>query len=61
MATGKICEKPVIVNKQLRTRWHLPLSLTFDHRILDGAAAARFMNALKEHIEDPSLLLIERD
>ena len=37
----------------------LPLSLTFDHRILDGAEAARFLNVVMRHLEDPDLLLVE--
>ncbi len=61
MALGRIYEKPVFVKDKVTKRFFLPLSLTFDHRVLDGAAAARFVNAVKEHLEDPSLLLIERD
>jgi len=37
----------------------LPLSVTFDHRIVDGAEVARFVNTLMEHLEDPDLLLVE--
>jgi pyruvate dehydrogenase E2 component (dihydrolipoamide acetyltransferase) len=37
----------------------VPLSLTFDHRIIDGATAQRFFNALIEHIENPDLILLE--
>lgn len=37
----------------------LPISLTFDHRIADGADAARFMNRVKALLEDPSDLLIQ--
>jgi pyruvate/2-oxoglutarate dehydrogenase complex dihydrolipoamide acyltransferase (E2) component len=35
----------------------LPLSFTFDHRALDGEPAARFMSALNDVLEKPSLLL----
>ena len=44
---------------QIVIRKILPLSLTFDHRIIDGAEAARFMNDLIKHLEDPSLMLLE--
>jgi pyruvate dehydrogenase E2 component (dihydrolipoamide acetyltransferase) len=36
-----------------------PLSLSFDHRIIDGAEAARFMNTIIDHLEDPDLILLE--
>jgi pyruvate dehydrogenase E2 component (dihydrolipoamide acetyltransferase) len=37
------------------------LSVSFDHRVLDGAMAAEFMNAIKHSLEDPKLLLLESD
>jgi pyruvate dehydrogenase E2 component (dihydrolipoamide acetyltransferase) len=37
----------------------LPLSLSIDHRVIDGAVAARFMNTVRAHLEDPMLLLAE--
>ncbi len=37
----------------------LPISLTFDHRVVDGAQAARFLESLKEYLEDPNHLFIE--
>ncbi|ACV46808.1 MULTISPECIES: 2-oxo acid dehydrogenase subunit E2 [Halomicrobium] len=37
----------------------LPLSLAIDHRVIDGADAARFVNTLKEYLAEPSLLLLE--
>ncbi|MEK6874679.1 MAG: dihydrolipoamide acetyltransferase family protein [Nanoarchaeota archaeon] len=61
LGVGRMQELPRIVEHQIMSRLVLPLSLTFDHRILDGAQAARFMNVVKEHLEDPDLLLIERD
>ena len=36
----------------------LPVSVTFDHRILDGAQAARFLESLKTFLEDPDHLLM---
>lgn len=61
LALGKINEKPVAINRKILIRSFLPVSLSFDHRVLDGAEAARFVNSIKEHLEDPGLLLIERD
>jgi pyruvate dehydrogenase E2 component (dihydrolipoamide acetyltransferase) len=37
----------------------LPLSLSIDHRIVDGAIAADFTNTLIEYLENPNLLLLE--
>ncbi|MEK6860648.1 MAG: dihydrolipoamide acetyltransferase family protein [Nanoarchaeota archaeon] len=61
LAVGKICEKPVVLDGKIKIGHILPVSLSFDHRVLDGAEAAKFVNAVKEHLEDPGLLLIERD
>ena len=59
LATGGIKEHPLVRNGKIEVRKILPLSLTFDHRIFDGAEAARFVNDVKKHLEDPDLLLIE--
>jgi len=48
---------PVCLTRPIRKI--LPVSLTFDHRILDGAEAARFTTSLKARLEDPTLLLME--
>ncbi|MGC8948948.1 MAG: 2-oxo acid dehydrogenase subunit E2 [Thermoprotei archaeon] len=50
-------EKPVIKDGQLITRKIMYLSLSFDHRIIDGAMAAEFVNTIKEYLEQPILLL----
>ncbi len=59
LAVGAIHEKPVVINGKIEIRKIMPLSLAFDHRIFDGAEAARFTNTLMEHLNDPGLLLIE--
>ncbi|MBI2451469.1 2-oxo acid dehydrogenase subunit E2 [Candidatus Pacearchaeota archaeon] len=62
---GRIFENTIHekINKskkfQVKTIKILPISLTFDHRILDGAEAVRFLVSLKTFLEDPSHLLIE--
>ncbi|MDP4012291.1 MAG: dihydrolipoamide acetyltransferase family protein [Candidatus Nanoarchaeia archaeon] len=53
LALGKIQEEPVVVHGALEIRKLMPFSLTFDHRILDGAEAARFANRLIELLGDP--------
>ena len=37
----------------------IPLSLSFDHRVVDGAEAARFLNTVIARLEDPDLILLE--
>ncbi|MEM0437881.1 MAG: 2-oxo acid dehydrogenase subunit E2 [Candidatus Micrarchaeia archaeon] len=59
LGTGRIYKKPVVVGDKIEVRWVMPVSLTFDHRIVDGAQAAAFLMDIKRHLEDPSLLLVE--
>lgn len=59
VAMGKIIDKPVVAKGTITIRKILPLSLSFDHRVLDGAEAARFMNEVKKYLEDPDLLLVD--
>jgi len=59
LGVGRIEEAAVVRGGQVTARQVVPLSLTFDHRIIDGATAQRFLNALIEHIENPDLILLE--
>ena len=43
---------PVFVNQTFEPRMMLPLSLSYDHRLIDGADAGRFLQALKERLQD---------
>ncbi len=54
----RIVDKPVVINKEVVIRSMMNLCLSFDHRILDGAPAARFLQRLKELLENPLLILI---
>jgi len=59
LGLGRIQEKPVVVEGRIEVRKMLPLSLSFDHRVVDGAEAARFLNTVIDHLEDPDLILLE--
>jgi pyruvate dehydrogenase E2 component (dihydrolipoamide acetyltransferase) len=59
LGTGMIQDMVVAVDGKAKVRKMLPLSLSFDHRILDGAEAARFVMTVKAHLEDPDLMLVE--
>ena len=50
LGVGKSEKKQVFINGKFVTRIMLPLSLSYDHRIIDGAEAARFNNDLKENL-----------
>jgi pyruvate dehydrogenase E2 component (dihydrolipoamide acetyltransferase) len=57
LATGRIRETPVVRDGQIVIRSIMPLSLSFDHRVIDGALAARFINMIMKFLQDPALLL----
>jgi pyruvate dehydrogenase E2 component (dihydrolipoamide acetyltransferase) len=53
---GKTAEKAVVVGKEIRVMLMTTLSLVFDHRIVDGVPAARFLQRVKELLESPENL-----
>ncbi|HEY8450498.1 MAG TPA: 2-oxo acid dehydrogenase subunit E2, partial [Bacillota bacterium] len=55
----RIRERPVVHNGAIVARQILPLALSFDHRVVDGAYAARFLNRVMRYLEQPSLLFME--
>jgi pyruvate dehydrogenase E2 component (dihydrolipoamide acetyltransferase) len=56
LGLGRIAPKPAVYHNEIVARHMLPLSLSFDHRLVDGAPAARFLQGLKDLIEEPLLL-----
>ena len=57
IAVNKVQELPVIIDGELEARKRMNLSLSCDHRVVDGWDAASFMQALKTYIENPLRLL----
>jgi 2-oxoglutarate dehydrogenase E2 component (dihydrolipoamide succinyltransferase) len=55
----KIQERPVAADHQVALRPMMYVALTYDHRIVDGAEAVRFLVRVKELVEDPGALLLE--
>ena len=49
---------PVVSEEKIEARLMLPLSLSFDHRLVDGAAAARFLNDVIDLLQNPGKLLL---
>jgi pyruvate dehydrogenase E2 component (dihydrolipoamide acetyltransferase) len=59
LGVGRIKDMPVVRDGKIEIRKILSLSLSFDHRVVDGAEAARFLNTFINHLEDPDLFLLE--
>ena len=57
LGTGRIEDKPAVKDGKIVIRKVMAISFTYDHRALDGAEAARFMNDLRDSLEKPSSLL----
>ena len=58
LGTGAVVDRAVVREGQIVVRPIMPLSLTFDHRLLDGAPIGKFFNRLQELLENPNLLLL---
>ena len=57
LGVGRIQPKPVVREGEIVVRQMMTLSLAFDHRLVDGAPAARFLQRIKQLVENPFLLL----
>lgn len=58
LGVGRIVEKPVVKDGQVVPGFVLPLSISVDHRIVDGGEVARFINRLMEFLGDPISLIM---
>ena len=58
LGVGRILKKPIVHEDEIVIRSMLALSLTFDHRVVDGAPAAQFLQTVSNYIQDPYLLLV---
>ena len=56
LAIGSMQEEAVVVNGQLSVGWRMKVTMTCDHRVIDGALGAEFLQALRKFIEFPALL-----
>ena len=59
LGVGKAATEPVFVNGIFQPRLMMPLSLSFDHRVIDGADGARFLRWFIEAIQQPALMSLE--
>ena len=57
LAVGGIIEKPIALNGQIQLGKMMKLTLSCDHRVVDGATGAKFLQTLKAGLENPLSLL----
>ena len=55
---GRSRKMPIVIDDKIQIRLMMPLSISYDHRLIDGGAAARFLNEVKSYLEAPSRLLL---
>lgn len=58
LGVNRILKKPVVVDDEIVIRPMMTLSLSFDHRLVDGSVAAQFLQRVKFFLENPTLLLL---
>jgi len=58
LLTGRSRKLPVVIDDKVEIRLMMPLSLSYDHRVVDGAAAARFLNEIINYLKVPGRLLL---
>ncbi len=58
LAVGSAQEVPVVENGEIKVGWRMKATISADHRLTDGAEAARFMQALRGYLENPMSLLL---
>jgi pyruvate dehydrogenase E2 component (dihydrolipoamide acetyltransferase) len=59
LAVGRLQEKAIVRNGTILARTMMPLALSFDHRVIDGAMAGRFLARFKDLVEHPQQLLLD--
>ena len=57
LAIGQIAEKPVVVDGQIEPRRRLRVTMSCDHRVIDGATGAKFLQTLKAMLENPMVMV----
>jgi pyruvate dehydrogenase E2 component (dihydrolipoamide acetyltransferase) len=58
IAIGGVEEKPVVIDGQLEIRQRMRVTMSCDHRVIDGATGAKFLQAVRRHIENPLSLIL---
>ena len=58
LAVGSLQQEPVVVDGALAVGWRMRVTMTCDHRVIDGALGARFLQVVRKYIENPVLLVM---
>ncbi|HND31497.1 MAG TPA: 2-oxo acid dehydrogenase subunit E2, partial [Myxococcota bacterium] len=58
LAVGGVEQVPVVEGGKLAVGWRMKATMTCDHRVIDGALGARFLQAFRAYIESPALLVL---
>ena len=59
LGIGRTVEEPAVYNGEITIRSKAVLSITHDHRVIDGYPAALFLQSMTKYIENPVLLLLD--
>lgn len=59
LAVGRLQEKAIVQNGAVIVRPMLPLAMSFDHRLIDGAASGAFLARFRELVENPQQLMLD--
>jgi pyruvate dehydrogenase E2 component (dihydrolipoamide acetyltransferase) len=59
LGVGRLIKKPVVAGDEIKVGTVLPLSLSVDHRIVDGGEITRFINQVMDYLADPVALLMD--
>ena len=57
LAVGRIVQKPAAIEQTVQIRPQMTITLSYDHRVIDGAPAARFLRTLRQLLESPYLMM----
>lgn len=58
LAVGGVAQVPVVKGGQLAVGWRMTVTMTCDHRVVDGALGARFLQAVRRYVECPALMVL---
>ncbi len=59
LGMGELKQRPMVVDGEVEARYSLPISISIDHRVVDGADVAQFAGRLATYLSEPRLLLLE--
>ena len=59
LGLGRAVKKPIVKDDEIAIAMIMPLSLSYDHRTIDGASGAKFLNLIKELLANPEMLLLK--